>query len=830
MLSTAGYVASAATAAFPPSAAILTALTLVLTASSDVSKSYDKIMAFFEELNSFLERIQMLEDKLPQMDGYQHQLMRVIAAILKVCGVARRAVEEGRLKRFGKTILRGGEDPALSEATGSLETAMKRLESATGTATLAGVQDIKESTKRLEGRGEDIHHLVVGITANQQKSETEMREQFQVMAARFDKIYEMQSRSANSSSLGSESQIVEPGLRKQVAFNIVNAFFPTKNSPISHIREIQHTIVDGTGRWLQEKQGWLGWKEGTAHENILWLTGPAGSGKSCTAYLACVDLKLSTTSDLNTSVAGIYLKDFSEDQNPVQGMICSIINQIAARNVGYCERVAASLYRTYPGLEWEADDTVQNLLQQHIVTQFGANSDFRLFLILDGADESALDDEMIIKLLKQVVAEKLRIRVLITSRPSWGFPKDDLEGSFTQIELGKEDIKHDMHNLVAARIASSPRLHRCRKRTKKFITSQILAKADTLLSAEHMLLMLSNIHQEDMIVKQLTNIPGTLHGLFKHLESAIVKNRRPQQMKALQTLFAWLAFANRPLTVAEANGLLRMHLDNQFFSFEEELSGASGQILEFASTGEDEVNEYGSESEIPEQSPEPDGSDDETNPQSLSNFMNDSETSILRFRNRSLRDFFTSAGGKADELRSTQSVSHAAILEISINLLCGVGGKSPDEHRHGIGEALMSYATLNWAHHFQRIDMNNLNNDQIVTVLRSVKHLLTNKNNVVSTIVRYCGHYETVYRSMQWGTSIYEPVLDLLPIWLQKGIELGEGLLGDDFNWIKESSTNPDLIMVDSLHGYTRLWLQRAEREDFVVTYGLGLLAYFFVS
>ncbi len=54
ILKGAEFLANSASVAFPPSSAILTALTWVMKASSTVSKDYDKIQAFFGELNEFL--------------------------------------------------------------------------------------------------------------------------------------------------------------------------------------------------------------------------------------------------------------------------------------------------------------------------------------------------------------------------------------------------------------------------------------------------------------------------------------------------------------------------------------------------------------------------------------------------------------------------------------------------------------------------------------------------------------------------------------------------------------------------------------------------------
>ena len=65
--SVASNIANAASSAFPPSAAILTAFNCVMNASKAVSEDYDMIVQFFDIVNSFLERVSMLEDRIPDM-------------------------------------------------------------------------------------------------------------------------------------------------------------------------------------------------------------------------------------------------------------------------------------------------------------------------------------------------------------------------------------------------------------------------------------------------------------------------------------------------------------------------------------------------------------------------------------------------------------------------------------------------------------------------------------------------------------------------------------------------------------------------------------------
>lgn len=157
ILKGAELLANSASAAFPPSSAILTALTWVMKASGSVSKDYDQIQAFFEELNEFLQRLSMIEKTVPKSTGYRLHLMNVFVVIMKILGLATKATKEGRLKRFGKTILRGGGDDALAGAYSSLVTAFARLESATNFANLAVGYANLENTNQIKQAAWDLN-------------------------------------------------------------------------------------------------------------------------------------------------------------------------------------------------------------------------------------------------------------------------------------------------------------------------------------------------------------------------------------------------------------------------------------------------------------------------------------------------------------------------------------------------------------------------------------------------------------------------------------------------------------------------------------------------
>lgn len=61
-----------------------------------MAKDYDLIAGFFDLMQSLLERINLLEGRIPPEKMYKTILMRVFASLLGLCGIAAREVKNGR--------------------------------------------------------------------------------------------------------------------------------------------------------------------------------------------------------------------------------------------------------------------------------------------------------------------------------------------------------------------------------------------------------------------------------------------------------------------------------------------------------------------------------------------------------------------------------------------------------------------------------------------------------------------------------------------------------------------------------------------------------------
>lgn len=838
-----------------------------MKASQDVSRQYDKIMDFFEELKTFLERLQMLEGRLPQIDGYRSHLVRVFAAIMKVSGVATRVTREGRLKRFGKTILTGGEDPELTVASAALEASMKRLEAATGTATLAVVQDVKGSTKRLEDSSNIIAIATRDLNASVKSSHSEMVLWFQSMSAQFDSMKFQQSQNSESGMTAEAVHKAGPGYRRLAAFITVNERFPANDRPNKQQQEIDHVYILGTGKWLLAHRDFVFWTNLANKCNIVWLWGSAGMGKSCLAHTVASELRLTTASHSNTSVACVFLRDFHNDEDPLYSVVCAIINQVARLDIGFCKRVATNAIKAdaaYSNLQawhqivsrslyiaqmydpdWtqtarekveesaklkaqleeaEKQRSAEGVWQEHIIANFAAHSSSRLFLVLDGLDEIPSIRDTLISWLTQISSVAANIRVFATSREPLSHQFQHFGEGTTLIETERALVANDMKLLVQNRIQSSSSLYKYREQTKQLIADTILEKADGMLFVEHAIYLLDALHREQLVLSELKSMSKSLEALFDHLDELVRAKRRPQQIDGIRTLFAWLAFVNRPLSVSDAESVVRLRLNDPFFNIEEVLFGASGAILQVVDLSQSKPS---FNPNIFESSQNDNSavlvSENATNVDTIG-----PESAVLSFRDTSLREYFTSASKEDASLRSPRNSSHVTILITMVKLLCDISETELNHKQYTANHSLMSFAARNWLHHLESIELGQLRDAEICGVLQVMEMLATNTNNVTNKFERFFNDStgeEKSREAFKWACDTYQSLVRVMQPWIMKGSCINSELLGPQVvSWLDGITANASLSLNDLAAGHLKNFLSGSDRNG--IAYGMCVAAY----
>ncbi len=829
ILTTAEHIAGAASGAFPPSAAILTAFTYVMKASQNVTKDYDKISSFFEELHDFLERIGMLESRMPSFQGYRSHLLRVFTAIMKMLGLATKATLEKRLKRFGRSILRGGPDDDLCGAATVLETALKRLESATGIATLANVIDIKQDTAATRNATVAIVGLTTDIADNlaevdglarelaeeAQISRSEAREFYLQMSTKFDRMLQTQQMSLEQSA-PSDVALTGDSSHKPSSFNVVARFLPVLDDPQTRDLDFEFNIVGGTTQWFLQREEFISWKERSSPSPYLWLKGEAGMGKSFLAYSAVRALQRFTASDSTAFVAYYYFRKSMNWERPMQLMLCAAVNQIARLDKTYCDQLATELTKADVPIHW-ADWRPK--FRQYIVEKFPKSTPKHLYLVLDGVDEAYFTASVLTNLFEKVAPEGFNIRILITSRSG----VEEKPNDFTDaqiLNISNDDVKDDMKAIVTAKLKRASRLRKLRPVVKKAIEAKLLDEADGMLYIDHALRKLNKHHGEYSILRALNKLPTTLLTLYEKLEEEVAHRRRSDELQTLSLLYTWITFAVRNISIEEIDDVIKLRGLDEFFSAEEEIFGRSGMILTLAADAKSSVFEDDENGESDHFTTDANS----VKPLTVST----GSASIVRFHNRALKEYFCKAPSAHVGIRVHASKAAYLMFEVCAQILTS-------STKIKVCKPLQQYAATNWALHFIDIDARALSEDEISHGTLMLYDILTNKNDTagffeknITLTLNFLPYTHILVRpdGRHGGRNTRFQIR--LALWFDQVARRDLNLEAHVISWVKDMMAEPRKVLATLAKGHVQNWLKCT--GDTVEQYRCAISALNFVS
>ncbi|EEH16587.1 hypothetical protein PABG_06674 [Paracoccidioides brasiliensis Pb03] len=790
------FVVDGAALAYPPTTAISSAFFYFLQMTKHISSDYDKIVDFFDTMKNCLERLSIIQVKLPSIPAYTSHVVRVFSAMLSVCGIATAYIKKGRFKKWVRVLREGGGDGNLQSAHAAMEKSLTELESASVTVILATTEGLKQDTKGIVATTERIDISNQRIDTRTERIELSIlsqRDQFHEMSANFEKLLKSQRKDAKKLQLYDPGKVVDARTRKHVAFNSVKLCFETSIDPAWQTRDIEYSFVKGSAKWVLEEEAYQAWREG-GNNPYLWISGDAGFGKTCIAFSLARELTESVASEPKTSVAAFYFQSDQAELRSVSNAMSSIIIQIAKRNTSYCEQVSSEIGKSDGDVD--IDNWSTDLWERFFQSKFGSKSNNRLFLVIDGLDEISAEDRVkFLGLLAQVRKESLNMHVLFTSRTD--IPSSPKLLQPLEITATKDKLLPDMTLLVKDRLKRLPNLYALHKKTKRKILSRVLEKADSMLYVDHMLRRYNSIGREGAVLKDLeTNLPDNLQSLYNNMLAELTQRRTSEHMKIFKNLLAWLAFSKRLLTVGEVDDLTTLLGQDRSYNIIEEVEGKSSRILRIARTFDEE-----------NQDDESDGEGDPPDDASVaSKMIADDNAASLQFLDRSLRDYFRSADVNEEELRTDVSSAHLIIFEMSVNVICGMyrskGAKA--------GDQVKNYAINFWARHFLDLDPLSATEKDVVRVIEPLVLILSNHNNAAKEL-----ESAPVYRDV-FGKTVkrQNDFLKLVAIWVERASDLKVEKLNDGArSWVESAVRSLLKIMVPLARGHVLNWFQQIHEE-----------------
>ncbi|PVH82345.1 hypothetical protein DL98DRAFT_570587 [Cadophora sp. DSE1049] len=731
-------VANAAATAFPPSATILTAFTYVMKASKNVSEDYDQIAAFFDIMSSMLERLSLLESKLPSAKNYKTILMRVFSSLMGLCGTATKYVTEGRFKHWLKALYKGADGDIKGDYS-KLETNIQRLESATMFATLATVMETKTDVKELaiismQSLKVGTRSLEVGIETQSmvQNVSVAQGESLDILK-KMQRILKKEELKKQNEMERAANQTKDPGAKKTAALYLIKTVFAVPGERALILQEVQKTFVEGTFAWIPEESSYQTFLEGDSP--FLWIHGPPGIGKSHAAYSIIGNLLEFTKDEPRTSVAYYLFKEDNDVFRQAKNMFQAAAIQIAMSDLKYRDEMAAELKR----MDLSDCQGLENyeIWRPFFAERYPKDGDQKLFLVLDGLDEMSSEDcESLLGLFTSVKVEELAIQIVFTSRQTTAVSEalEPLQPS--EIEITSSKICEpggDLWKVVIENCKRFPKLERLRKRIVKTVAMELLQKADTFLYVDHVLPRLDQLGRETLIVKELAKIPNGLTPLYDSLLADCQSYRSVGQFNALKTLFAFASYSLKPLTLGEALCMLALIPGGSSLSLEEEIDTRCSRILEVGVYTDgpswDDPDEY---SDIAASSSSDSGEEEMLYEEPLK--YDSWIMSPLKFQDRVMREYFRSVDIEGTDLRSTASSAHLKILETVVQCLLVTEDEFDDATAGLHIFNLQWYSANNWIQHFLDIDVDNASDDDVKVVVDSLHTLMSCQGKALKAV------------------------------------------------------------------------------------------------
>ena len=614
-----------AASAFPPAmpvGIIFAACGHMFQAFAGVQKDYDQAEAFFDHSRRFFDNLTLLEGKTDPRP-LAKAIVRTFASQLVICGIVQDMKNNGRFKQW-LNALWNLESPELAAAYAEMQASIEELGATVGYATYSAIRDAYEELKATHEDVGEISEKIDELDANISRVRESMGEQLQTLyasnlgldkkitegfdgvQAKQDEAYAVQLRIAQmqenllnafekasmpaSSDTKSHSGDLpsDSANEKAQALDTVKTFFIGNSILFPRIEKvldanriererIKRERVGDSVAWLAEHPNFTRWLDGQV--TCLEICGSTGMGKSFSME-AAIDLVQRSTNPPSDVAYYFVQPDLDLPQSTEAAFACAAL-QVVEANHRYAEQVASDIKEDVQKLVnrvnrlvyWKTSgvieaDTSTDLVDVPIWKRFFtsgyteiASSKRRLFLILDGMDELPNGLDQLVAFLLDLQRSEAPIHVLLSTRDA-AWPSDSRIQTVT-IDLTRDLIAPGLKSVVKHRLQSSQRLRSFSTQLKRKIYRKIVSQADSMLYVEHILRRLSHISRESIVNKELENLPRGLPEVYSSLMEECGRYRSKKQLEGLRTLFAWLAFCKRPLTLGEVITLFRASEPNE---------------------------------------------------------------------------------------------------------------------------------------------------------------------------------------------------------------------------------------------------------------------------
>ncbi|CAI7619766.1 unnamed protein product [Penicillium palitans] len=346
----------------------------------------------------------------------------------------------------------------------------------------------------------------------------------------------------------------------------------------------------GTFSWFLESDElkcWLRQAKAVSdiEQNVLWLHGNPGIGKSTMATMLAEELPKTDFFSNNSSILTFFFCDSdSENHRTATSLLRGFLYQIIQKHSCFMEQMipryevqGKRLFTSFDGL-WA------------VLMDIGRAADgTEIYCIADALDECDTESQDI--LLRQIHQSfqqanetspvPCNVHFLITSRP---YPEIQSSLSiFRCVALGScKEIAEDLRAMIQDKVQDLARRNNYPASVKNKVSRLLEEKADgTFLWVGIVYEQLFKVQSKDAVEK-LRAQPQGLYRLYRSLLNAAFEDNISRNASQLKMVFIFVLFALRPLTVAEIAEACRLYLDEDIetrLRFTQEIIDSSRSLI-----------------------------------------------------------------------------------------------------------------------------------------------------------------------------------------------------------------------------------------------------------
>ena len=320
-----------------------------------------------------------------------------------------------------------------------------------------------------------------------------------------------------------------------------------------------------TCSWLLESDEVKSWFHRGNGSNVLWLYGNPGTGKSTMAITIAEELPSKDYFSTRNNVLATFFCDAgSEYHRTATSILRGLLYQIISQSPGLISHIMKK-YDIQKARLFTKFDALWGLLIDLGRVSRGPE----IYCIIDALDEcEAHEQEVLLRQIEQSfggphpeMLVSCRVHILITSRP---YP--EIRGYlslFTCVDLGScQEITADLKTTIRHKVKDLAQRKSYSASVADRVSRVLEERADgTFLWVGIVCDQLKQLSSGNPL-KALQTLPRGLHSLYRNLLNvAFMTERDEDDYRAMKEILRLVAFARRPLTLAEIAEAARLYPD-----------------------------------------------------------------------------------------------------------------------------------------------------------------------------------------------------------------------------------------------------------------------------